>query len=89
MADAKKVSSPSVSGDRGLVSTAPANTEETTAPVTVTGGENASGEESEETPEARVLSQGLCSHPTSPLYSHLSQVHDISRILLCRYKPSI
>jgi len=75
MADAKKVSSPSVSGDRGLVPTALANTgEETTAPVTVTGGENASSEESEETPEARVLSQGLCSHSTSRLYSHLSQV---------------
>lgn len=90
MADAKQVSSPSVSGDGGLAPTAPANTrEETTAPVTVTTGENASSEEGEETPEARVLSQGLCSYSTSPLYSRLSQVHDISRILLCRYEPSI
>jgi len=89
MADAKQVSSPSVSGDKGLVLTAPANTgEETTAPVTVTG-ENASNEEGEETPEARVLPQGLCSHSASPLYYHLSRVHDGSRILLCRYEPSI
>jgi hypothetical protein len=60
MADAKQVSSPSISGDRGLVPTAPANTgEETSAPVTVSGGENASSEEGEETPEDRVLSQGM------------------------------
>ena len=84
MADAKKAFSPSVSGDRGPAPTAPANTrDETTVPVTVAGGENTSSEESEETPEARVLAQGMCGHSTSPLCYHLSPVHDVSRILLC------
>lgn len=84
MADAKQSPSPSVSGDRGLAPTAPVNTrEETTAPVTVPGGENASSEGSEETPEASVLAQGMCSHSIPPLRYYLSQVHDGSRILLC------
>jgi len=90
MADAKQAPSPSVSGDRDPAPTAPVNTrEETNAPVTVPGGEDTSSEESEETPEASVLTQGMCSHSTSPLHYHLSQVHDVSRILLCRYEPSI
>lgn len=72
MADAKQPSSPSLSGDRSLAPTASTYTmEEITASVTVSGGENTSSEESEETPEARVLAQGMCGHSTQPLYYHL------------------
>jgi hypothetical protein len=71
MADAKLVSSPSVTGDGGVTSTVPPSTsEETIAAVTTTGGESVS---TEETPEGRTLAQGPYSYPTSLLYYHLSR----------------
>jgi hypothetical protein len=68
MADAKLVSSPLVTEDRGAVSTVPPSTTEgTTAALTATGGESASSSigDSEETPEARALAQGPYNYSTS------------------------
>jgi hypothetical protein len=60
MADAKAALSPSVSGDGSLAPTAPVDTMEgTTATAPVASGGDASSEESEDTPEARALAQGL------------------------------
>jgi hypothetical protein len=77
MADAKRASSPSVGGDGSLESTAPVvPIEGTTNTMTVADGGDTSGEESEETPEAKALAQGLCNPlPLSytTIYSSLSR----------------
>ncbi len=80
MADAKRASSPSVAsvgGDESLASTAPvAPIEGTTNTMTVADGGDTSGEESEDTPEAKALAQSLCNPlPLSytTIYSSLSR----------------
>jgi hypothetical protein len=71
MADAKLVSSPSVTGDGVVASNVPPSTTEgTTASVTAAGGES---EESGETPEVRGLAQGPYNYPISLLYCHSSR----------------
>jgi hypothetical protein len=61
MDHATAASSPSVSRDGSLAPTDPVETMEDTAiTVPVVSDGNASGEEREDTPEARALAQGLC-----------------------------
>jgi len=63
MDHATAASSPSVSREGSLAPTAPVDVdmmEDTTTADPVASGGNASGEESEDTPEARALAQGLC-----------------------------
>ena len=73
MADAKTASS--VSGGGSLAPTAPVGTiEGTTTAVAVAVGGDASGEESEETPEARALAQGPCGAFASNFYCHSSKL---------------
>ena len=66
MADAKLVSSPSITADGGVASTVhPSTTEGRIISVSAAGGES---EESGETPEAGALAQGPYDYPISLLH---------------------
>jgi hypothetical protein len=81
MDHATAASSPSVSRDGSLEPTAPVHTmEDTTVDPVVSGGNaSASDEESEDTPEARALAQGLC--VPFVLFFHLHSPKSIALIV--------